>query len=137
MDNYTPNPFITQPIYDPTRPFATPICVPCNFGIHTSCATCLPTVKVTRHKHPLQLTHSLEIHQSNSRICLLYVKKVDTHWFYCCSICDFIAHLYCSMNPRNREYIKLEELVEEQFHLSVDSATYEVKNSLRGRMEPR
>ena len=24
MDNYTPNPFITQPIYDPTRPFATP-----------------------------------------------------------------------------------------------------------------
>ena len=26
MDNYTPNPFITQPIYDPTRPFATPNC---------------------------------------------------------------------------------------------------------------
>ena len=26
MDNYTPNPFITQPIYDPTRPFATPSC---------------------------------------------------------------------------------------------------------------
>ena len=24
MDNYTPNPFKTQPIYDPTRPFATP-----------------------------------------------------------------------------------------------------------------
>ena len=24
MDNYTPNPFMTQPIYDPTRPFATP-----------------------------------------------------------------------------------------------------------------
>ena len=24
MDNYTPNPFITQSIYDPTRPFATP-----------------------------------------------------------------------------------------------------------------
>ena len=24
MGNYTPNPFITQPIYDPTRPFATP-----------------------------------------------------------------------------------------------------------------
>ena len=23
MDNYTPNPFIIQPIYDPTRPFAT------------------------------------------------------------------------------------------------------------------
>ena len=27
MDNYTPNPFITQPIYDPTRPFATPTCI--------------------------------------------------------------------------------------------------------------
>ena len=25
MGNYTPNPFMTQPIYDPTRPFATPI----------------------------------------------------------------------------------------------------------------
>ena len=24
MDNYTPNPFMTQPVYDPTRPFATP-----------------------------------------------------------------------------------------------------------------
>ena len=24
MDNYTPNPFITQSIYDSTRPFATP-----------------------------------------------------------------------------------------------------------------
>ena len=24
MDNYTPNPFMTQPIYDPTRLFATP-----------------------------------------------------------------------------------------------------------------
>ena len=24
MDNYTPNSFMTQPIYDPTRPFATP-----------------------------------------------------------------------------------------------------------------
>ena len=24
MGNYTPNPSMTQPIYDPTRPFATP-----------------------------------------------------------------------------------------------------------------
>ena len=24
MDNYTPNPSMIQPIYDPTRPFATP-----------------------------------------------------------------------------------------------------------------
>ena len=24
MGNYTPNPLMTQPIYDPTRPFATP-----------------------------------------------------------------------------------------------------------------
>ena len=30
MDNYTPSPFITQPIYDPTRPFATPSC---NIGL--------------------------------------------------------------------------------------------------------
>ena len=26
MGNYTPNPFMTQPIYDPTRPFAHPNC---------------------------------------------------------------------------------------------------------------
>ena len=25
MGNYTPNPFMTQSIYDPSRPFATPI----------------------------------------------------------------------------------------------------------------
>ncbi|KAL4607521.1 hypothetical protein ACB092_09G180700 [Castanea dentata] len=103
------------------------LCVPCSFGIHTSCAACLPTVKVTRHEHPLQLIHSLEIHQSNSRICLLCVKKVDTRWVYYCSICDFIAHLRCGMNPRNREYINLQELVKERLHQSVDSATYEVK----------
>ena len=108
------------------------LCVPCNFGIHTSCATCPPTVKVTRHEHPLQLTQSLEIHQSNSRNCLLCVKKVDTHWVYYCSICDFIAHLHCSMNPRNKAYKKLEELVEEQLHLSVDPATYEVKKFTMG-----
>uniref|UniRef100_A0A7N2M1F9 DC1 domain-containing protein n=1 Tax=Quercus lobata TaxID=97700 RepID=A0A7N2M1F9_QUELO len=108
------------------------LCVPCNFGIHTSCAACLPTVEVTRHKHPLQLTHSSETHQSNSRICLLCVEKVDTHWVYYCSICDFIAHLRCSMNPRNKAYKKLEELVEEQLHLSVVSTTYEVKKFTMG-----
>ena len=26
MDNYTPKLFMTQPIYNPTRPFATPSC---------------------------------------------------------------------------------------------------------------
>ena len=32
MDNYIPNLFITQPIYDPTRPFATPITDPLKFA---------------------------------------------------------------------------------------------------------
>ncbi|KAK7824324.1 hypothetical protein CFP56_034572, partial [Quercus suber] len=75
-----------------------------------SCAACLPIVKVTRHEHPLQLTHSLEIYQSNSQICLLCVKKVDTHL----------------------EYINLQELVEEQLHQSIDSATYKVKKFIVG-----
>ena len=34
MGNYTPNPSMTQPIYDPTRPFATPnYDVPKRFGV--------------------------------------------------------------------------------------------------------
>ena len=46
MDNYTPNPFITQPIYDPTRPFATPRhglwpnTPPQFFYLHTNSAKC-------------------------------------------------------------------------------------------------
>ena len=37
MGNYTPNLFMIQPIYDPTRPFATPsqkglqCCCPCSY----------------------------------------------------------------------------------------------------------
>ena len=40
MDNYTPNPFKTQPIYDPTRPFATPKCgyaIVMSSAIHVPC----------------------------------------------------------------------------------------------------
>ena len=33
MGNYTPNPFITQPIYDPTRPFATSTPGQCKTGL--------------------------------------------------------------------------------------------------------
>ena len=32
MDNYTLNLFMSQPIYDPTRPFATPIKDPLKFA---------------------------------------------------------------------------------------------------------
>ena len=49
MGNYTPNPFMTQPIYDPTRPFATP-----NYDI-SSCSSqlflrCVDTQKVREPK---------------------------------------------------------------------------------------
>ena len=89
-------------------------CVQCNFVIHSRCATCPRILKAFRHNHPLHLTPSLEVHQSNSPICLLYVQKVETHWLYYCSRCDFFAHLYCAMLPFSREYINLQELKEEQ-----------------------
>ena len=85
------------------------------------------------HKHLLHLTHSsLELHQSDSRFCQLWVRKVDTGYgLYYCSKCDFVAHLDCAM--RNKEDINLQEFkdVDEVLELneSVDSTTYEVKKS--------
>ncbi|XP_050277449.1 uncharacterized protein LOC126719015 isoform X2 [Quercus robur] len=90
------------------------LCAQCDFGIHSRCAACPRRLKVDRHNHPLHLTPSLEVHQSDSTICLLCVRKVDTLCLYYCSRCDFAAHLYCAMLPHNREFINLEELKEEQ-----------------------
>ncbi|XP_075658706.1 uncharacterized protein LOC142628505 [Castanea sativa] len=89
-------------------------CVQCDFALHSRCAACPRRLKVYRHNHPLHLTSSLEVHQSDSPICLLCVRKVDTLWLYYCSRCDFVAHLYCAMLPSNREYINLQEQKEEQ-----------------------
>ncbi|XP_065619922.1 uncharacterized protein LOC136063444 isoform X1 [Quercus suber] len=90
------------------------LCAQCDFGIHSRCAACPRRLKVYRHNHPLHLTPSLEVHQSDSPICLLCVRKVDTLCLYYCSRCDFAAHLYCAMLHWNQEYINLQELKEEQ-----------------------
>ncbi|XP_050260825.1 uncharacterized protein LOC126705708 [Quercus robur] len=90
------------------------LCAQCDFGIHSRCAACPRRLKVFRHNHPLHLTPSLEVHQSDSPICRLCVRKVDTRWLYYCSRCDFAAHLYCAMLHWNWEHINLHELKEEQ-----------------------
>ena len=106
------------------------LCVPCNFWTHKGCASYLRRVKVIRHKHPLDLTHSLEVHQSDSRFCQICVQKVDTDYgLYYCSRCDFVAHLDCAMDRRNRGELKDEESTEQL----VDSAAFEVKKHNVGK----
>ena len=102
------------------------LCAPCHFWTHKSCASCLRRVKVIRHKHPLDLIHSLEVHQSDSRFCQICVRKVDTDYgLYYCSECDFVAHLDCAMDKENREELKDEDSTEQ----SVDSTAFEVKKT--------
>ncbi|XP_075648601.1 uncharacterized protein LOC142619397 [Castanea sativa] len=116
------------------------LCAQCNFCIHKTCASSyLRRVKAVRHNHPLHLTYSsLEVPQSDSPFCQLCVRKVDIDYgFYYCSSCDYVAHLDCSMDERNREDINLLELTDgesnelenEDLELdgSVDLATYIVK----------
>ena len=95
---------------DKGMPYA---CNPCGFGIHTRCANFPRRLKVVRHNHPLNLIHSLELHQSNSQLCQLCFLKVDTNYgLYYCSRCDFAAHLDCATGWRNMEDINLLELKE-------------------------
>ena len=109
---------------------------PCNFLIHRKCAYLPRRIKVVCHKHPLHITHSsLELHESDSRFCILYVQKVDTRYgLYYCSKCDFIAHLNCAIDKTNREDINLLELKDrengdEELDQSIESAVaYKVKN---------
>ncbi|XP_030958473.1 uncharacterized protein LOC115980349, partial [Quercus lobata] len=71
---------------------------------------------------------------SDSRFCQLCVQKVNTNYgFYYCSKCDFVAHLDCAADYRNRENINLQELKEgenedPELDQSVGSAAYKVKN---------
>ena len=108
------------------------LCHLCSFWVHGRCATFPRIVKVMRHKHLLHLTHSsLEFHQPDPRFCQLCVQKVDTRYgLYYCSICDFIAHLNCAIDSKNKENISLKEFKDEDEVLepdeSVESATYKV-----------
>ena len=88
------------------------LCVPCNFCIHKSCTSYPRSVKAIRHDHLLHLTYSsLEVHQSISQFCQLCVQKVDTDYgFYCCSSCNFVAHLDYAMDEENKEDTNLMKL---------------------------
>uniref|UniRef100_A0A2N9HMF8 Phorbol-ester/DAG-type domain-containing protein n=1 Tax=Fagus sylvatica TaxID=28930 RepID=A0A2N9HMF8_FAGSY len=119
-------------------------CGPCCFWIHRRCARYPRRVKVVRHKHPLHLTHSShEVDQSDSRICPLCVQKVDTHYgLYYCSTCDFVTHLDCALDSRNREELKDEESTESKATLEIedtklgefaDSSAYKVKKTNVGK----
>uniref|UniRef100_A0A2N9FQ97 DC1 domain-containing protein n=1 Tax=Fagus sylvatica TaxID=28930 RepID=A0A2N9FQ97_FAGSY len=123
-------------------------CVSCCFLIHRRCARYPRRVKVVRHKHPLHLTHSShEVDQSDSRICPLCVQKVDTHYgLYYCSTCDFVTHLDCALDWRNRdrdwEKLKDEESSESKATLEIedtklgefaDSSAYKVKKTNVGK----
>ena len=91
------------------------VCNPCGFGIHRRCAYRPRRLKVVRHNHPLNLIHSLELHQSNSQLCQLCFLKLDTNYaLYYCSTCHFAAHLDCAMSSGNMEDINLLELKEEE-----------------------
>ena len=109
--------------------------ISCGFWIHNRCAYFPCKVKVVRHKHLLDLTYSsLKHHQFDSRFCQLCVKKVETHYGrYYCSKCDFVAHLDCAMDFRNREDINLLEFKdEEELNEFVDLASFKVKKSIVG-----
>ncbi|XP_030934530.1 uncharacterized protein LOC115959981 [Quercus lobata] len=116
------------------------LCAQCHFCIHETCASSyLRRVKAIRHNHPLHLTYSSrEVPQSDSPFCQLCVQKVDIDYgFYYCSSCDYVAHLDCAMDKRNREDINLLKLTDresneleiEDLELDgfVDLATYKVK----------
>ncbi|KAL4637156.1 hypothetical protein ACB092_03G060100, partial [Castanea dentata] len=91
------------------------VCNPCGFGIHRRCVNFPGRLKVVRHNHPLNLIHSLELHQSNSQLCQLCFLKVDTNYgLYYCSRCDFAAHLHCAIAFGNMKDINLLELKEEE-----------------------
>ncbi|KAK4595627.1 hypothetical protein RGQ29_013921 [Quercus rubra] len=113
-------------------------CALCSYCIHNTCASLPRSVKVLHHKHPLHLVHSslgVELHQSASQLCQICAQKVNTnHGFYYCSKCNFVAHLDCAADYRNRDYINLLKLIDEEnedseLDQSVNSAAYMVKNS--------
>ena len=82
------------------------LCNLCGFWFHRSCASLPHKVKVVRHKHLLNLIHSLQVHQSNSPFCYLCARNVDPNYgLYCCSKCDFFAHLNCVMDEIGVENI--------------------------------
>jgi hypothetical protein len=106
------------------------VCVVCPFLVHLECASFPLTVKNIRHTHPLNLTNSLQLHQSDQPLCQLCVKNVDTDYMvYYCSTCDFVTHLHCAANKK----LWGETFVPECHDESIDSfSTYVVLKSILG-----
>ncbi|KAL4636983.1 hypothetical protein ACB092_03G048300 [Castanea dentata] len=113
------------------------LCALCSYCVDNTCASLPRRLQVLVHWHPLHLIHSsleVELHQSDSRFCQLCAQKVNTNFgFYYCSRCDFVAHLDCAADYRNRDNINLQELkVEENEDPELDQSfnlvAYEVKN---------
>jgi hypothetical protein len=58
------------------------LCAICPFFVHRKCTSYPLLVEHIRHKHPLHLTKSFQqpqLNQSDHRVCLLCVKKVNTN----------------------------------------------------------
>ena len=119
------------------------LCVPCGFWIHKGCASFPKKIKVIRHKHHLDLTHSFEVHQSNIQSCRLCSEKVDKNYGnYHCSSCNFVAHLDCAKrNEDTEQKLKDEESTESKTALanedleineSTDMVAYKVKTTNMG-----
>ena len=123
------------------------LCNTCGFWIHRSCAFFPRKMKVVRHKHPLNPIRSLEVHQSDSPFCQLCFQKTNTHYgLYCCSTCNFLAHLDCATNWKNMDNINLLGLKDDEttksktmmknedtkLDQSVDSEAYKAKKNQCG-----
>ena len=87
----------------------------------------------------LNLTYSLQVHQSDHQICELCVEKVDTKYgVYYCSTCNYVAHLSCAVDgeirdiinvPKDENTLRKDNL---EFDESVDSIAYDVKKKIMG-----
>jgi hypothetical protein len=118
------------------------LCAICPFFVHRECTSYPMLVKHIRHRHPLHLTNSLkqpQLNQSDHRVCLLCVKKVNTNYMvYYCSTCDFITHLHCAtnINMKGRQWERIEststKCEDKGLDESIDSLLYVVNKSKLG-----
>ncbi|KAF3957156.1 hypothetical protein CMV_017800 [Castanea mollissima] len=109
------------------------LCAVCGIWFHRNCAFLPHMVKHMRHKHPLNLTKSLNTDQSEDQLCQFCVKKLDTNYgIYYCSSCDYAAHLDCAMHKDGRELIfnwksKDEEPIESSTKVGGDKIEIPIK----------
>ncbi|XP_035538646.1 uncharacterized protein LOC108983817 isoform X2 [Juglans regia] len=97
-------------------------CATCLFVAHLDCALSPSIVEVKRHKHPLNLIYSLPADQSKRRVvCQICAKTVDTnYWLYCCSSCDFVAHLHCATTEEEIDSPFMRKSKEDHNNKSID-----------------